>query len=75
MIALEPECASVWCQSDCKENMMSMYNLQNNNARYLVLDNGGKNLHLLFLCFGRLNSNKTVIFSSHIEHTSFLHLL
>ena len=40
-IALEPECASLYCQSLSKEKL-GFDNFKKVGSKYLVLDNGGK---------------------------------
>lgn len=41
VIALEPECASIYCQSLPEEKLRAKADFKKSGARYLVLDNGG----------------------------------
>lgn len=46
VIALEPECASLYCQSLPEEKLGAFSDFKKVGSKYLVLDNGGKQVFL-----------------------------
>ena len=59
VIALEPECASLYCQSLSEEKLIGSSDLKKVGSKYLVIDSGGE--LSLMSCFFSLFSKFKLI--------------